>query len=311
MKLVAVIAALLLAPSAWAVQLDSLLVKFVPANSTSLLGARMGELRTTPLYQKLVAQQKLPELEKFARETGFDPRSDVDELLLGSAEGPESTLVAARGKFHFQNLQKATATPYRGYTIYSQEEHGFVPIDATTTIAGLIPRLKLAIDQYKAGGVAAPKALLDRARAIPGNYQVWAVSLGGLNLVARQLPQAGTGINFAQIFQNVEETTFEADLRNGFKAVITGNCKTSEDAKSLSDGARGLVGFGRLSVPDTQPELLKLWDGIEVKQDDRRITINADIAQNLIDKLVAMFGAGAQNGMPRPQQPRRYRPMNQ
>ena len=300
----------LLVPSCFGVQIDPLLVKFVPADSSSLLGARMSQLRMTPIYQKMVAQQKLPQLEQFARETGFDPRTDVDELLLGSAEDPASTLVAARGKFHLHNLTKAVATPYRGYTIYSQEDNGFVPIDANTTIAGRIPRLKLAIDQYKAGGVAASKALLDRARAIPDNFQVWAVSEGGLNLVARQLPQAGNGINFAKIFQNVEQTSFEADLRNGVKAVITGSCKTPEDAKNLSDGARGLVGFGRLSVPDAQPELLKLWDGIEVKQDDRRITLNADIPQDLIDRVVAMFSNGGPEFHHGPTPPRRKYPMN-
>ena len=298
------------APASFAVQLDPLLIKFIPAQASSLLGARMTELRNTPMYQKMVAQQKLPQMEQFARETGFDPRTDVDELLLGSAEGPETTLVAARGKFHFHNLQKASAEPYRGYTIYSQEQNGFVPIDASITIAGRVPLLKLAIDQYKAGGVAASKTLLDRARAIPDSFQVWAVSEGGLNLVSRQLPQAGSGINFARIFQNLEQTTFGADLRKGLRAVVSGSCKTADDAKNLGDGARGLVGFGRLSVPDTQPELLRLWDGIEIKQDDRRIALNADIPQELIDKLVAMFTSPGPNSLHRPPSPRKNYPMN-
>jgi hypothetical protein len=46
-------------------------------------------------------------------------------------------------------------------------------------------------------------------------------------------------------------------------------------------------------VPENQPELLKLWDGITVEQAATAVTIKADIALALVDRLVQML-----NGRP-------------
>ena len=306
------------APAVWAARVDALLAKFIPADTVSLMGARLDKLRQTPLYVTMMAQQKLPQLDQFARETGFDPRTDVQELLVASPAEPDASVVMAHGSFHPIHLEKIQVEKFEGYNIYAGPEHpvrpgavgngksGFVLIDASTAVAGPVDRVKRAISQYKGGGKTVPKDLLDRARGIGDEYQIWAVSQGGWNFLSTQLPQTGSGVNFGKIFQNLDRTVFEADLRNGLKAAAMGNCKTSEDAKNLSDGARGLVGFGRLSVPDNQPELLKLWDAIQVAQNDRQIVIRADIPQNLIDQLMAMFQAAPPRAV-RP--PHRMKPL--
>lgn len=307
----------LAAPAAWAARVDAMLAKFIPADSVSLLGARMDQLRQTPLYIKMMAQQKVPQLDQFARETGFDPRTDVQEVLVASPGQPGASVVMAHGTFHPIHLEKVQVEKFEGYNIYSGAGHpaapgalnaksGFVLIDASTAVAGPVDRVKRAISQYKGGGKTVPKDLLDRARAIGDEYQIWAVSQGGWNFLSAQMPQTGSGVNFGKIFQNLDRTVFQADLRNGLKAAAMGDCKTSEDAKNLTDGARGLVGFGRLSVPDNQPELLKLWDGIQVAQNDRQIVIRADIPQNLIDQVVAMFQAAPPRAV-RP--PHRMKPL--
>ncbi len=299
------------ATAGYAARVDAMLAKFIPADTVSLVGARMEQLRQTPLYAKLMAQQKLPQLDKFARETGFDPRTDVKELLVASAARPESGLVLAHGAFHPTHLEKMQVEKFEGYNIYWKDQAGFVVIDANTAVAGPVDRVKLAISEYRGGGKTVPKDLLDRARAMGDDNQVWAVSQGGFNFLSTQMPQTNNGVNFGKIFQNLDHTVFQADLRKGLKAMLSGDCKTAEDAKNLSDGARGLVGFGRLSVPDNQPELLKLWDGVQVSQNDRQFTIRADIPQNLIDHLVAMLQAAPQ-AVPQPRAvhpPRRLKPL--
>ena len=52
---------------------------------------------------------------------------------------------------------------------------------------------------------------------------------------------------------------------------------------------QGIVGLGRLNVPENQPDLLKVWDGIAVDQQGRSISIQVDIAQDLVDKIVQML----------------------
>ena len=295
-------------------RVDNVLAQLIPPDSTSLFGARMEEVKATPLFQKLAAQQKLPQLDDFARETGFDPRRDVRDMLVASTSRAKSGVLLARGSFHitpeaFAKLKEAHKVEYRGYTIYGSPdgESGFCILDGTLAIAGPMASLRAALDQYRHPNRAATAALLAKAQAVPMQFQVWAVSLGGADFIANNLPNDPNAMNFAKIFSSLQNTYFMADLSRGFHASAHGECASEADAKSLGDAARGLIGFGRLSVPDKQPELLRLWDGIQVEQQQRSITITANIQQELIDKLVQLFEASpSMPSMPRkPPIPRR------
>ena len=74
------------------------------------------------------------------------------------------------------------------------------------------------------------------------------------------------GTDFAQIFRGVERSAMWADLRGGVDATIEGEVKTEDDAKNLGDAARGLIGLGRLSVPENHRELLNLFFFLYVDQ---------------------------------------------
>jgi len=53
-------------PLAAAERVDNVLAQMVPDNSVTLVGMRMEQLKSTPLFQKLIAQEKLPQLDDFA-----------------------------------------------------------------------------------------------------------------------------------------------------------------------------------------------------------------------------------------------------
>jgi len=91
----------------------------------------------------------------------------------------------------------------------------------------------------------------------------------------------------------MQDTWFETDLSGGLKAEVHGTTATEKDAQNLRDAVKGMVGLGRLNVPDNQPELLKVWDGITVDQMGRSFTMRADVPQDLIDRMVATMMRGA------------------
>jgi hypothetical protein len=295
--------ALLTCPPGWfaAERVDNVLAKLVPSDSTSLFGARMEQLKSAPLYTKLVGQQKLPQLDSFSSETGFDPRRDVRDLLLASNGRPNTTVLLARGTFHVADVKTFHKTRYRGYvlSLTPKDDVGYCIMDSTLAIAGPAASMKSALDHYLSPSRDQPSALLDEARAVPQQFQVWSVSIGGADFLANSLPHEGNAANFGKIFRSLENTHFQADLSHGLNAFAQGDCRTDADAKSLSDAARGLIGFGRLSVPDNQPELLRLWDGLHVEQNQRVITITAKIPQDLIDKLVQFFQTSGPPKLPR------------
>lgn len=277
-------------------RIDNVLVKMVPPGTTSIVGARMDVLKATVFYQKMLAAQKLPQLDKFAAESGFDPRRDVKEILF--AETPQGSVLLARGSFRINEpiLKGAKKIRHREYTIVGQETSGFCILDSTLAVAGEIPAIEAALDEWKAGAHKAALPLIAKVKTAADSTQLWAVSSGAAAFLADNLPIVAGGIDFSKIFRGLEDTWIVADFSAGLRADVHGIAAKEQDAVNLRDAVKGLVGFGRLSVPDNQPELLKLWDGIVVDQQGRAITVHADIPQDLIDRLVRMLSASRTPG---------------
>jgi hypothetical protein len=223
----------------------------------------------------------------------------VRDLLLAS--NGRQTVLLARGVFNLKIPDKAKQFNYHGYVIFSnagpqQAQSGFCILDSTLAAAGPLPALEAALDQYKSGNRNNAAALLDRARSVPEDYQFWVVAAGNANLVSENMPGASNGPDFRRIFRSLQNGLFEADLRNGLKGMAEGNCASAQDAKSLSDAARGMVGMARLNTPEDQPELLRVWDGFKVTQSDRKVTLTVDVGQDLVDQLLKLQTGGGRKG---------------
>jgi hypothetical protein len=283
---------LVVASAAGQIHPDDVLLRMAPAGTVSLVGARMDELKNTPLYQKLVAQKKLADLDRFAAETGFDPRRDVRELLLASNGKPDGTVLLARGTFRVTDFGKSKEFKHGIYVIHGDDKAGFCILDSTLAAAGPLSMLYAALDHWDSKLPPATPELLKRIGQIPVGRQVWSVTQGsGINIPGTFVMKQGA-VDFAQIFRGLQQTTFSADLRGGLDAIAAGETKTEDDAKNLGGAARGLIGLGRLSVPEQHRELLRIWDGFHVEQNSRSLTITVKVSQDLIDRLADLLQSG-------------------
>jgi hypothetical protein len=274
------------------IHVDPVLARMIPPGTVSLVGVRMDQIRNTPLYQKMIAEQKLPDLDRFVKETGFDPRHDVRELLLASNGTEGQSVLVARGSFgRITNFASLKTFKHDIYAIHGDDNAGFCLLDDSTAAAGPLPGLYAALDHWHSGAAPATPSLLKRMEQMSANAQLFAVSEGGFNIPGGITLRQGS-TDFAQIFRNVEQVAFSADLRTGLDALLEADVKNEEDAKNLGDAARGLIGFARLSVPENHRELLKLWDGFHVDQHARHITLTAKVPQDLIDQLVSLIQSG-------------------
>jgi hypothetical protein len=279
-------------------RIDNVLERMVPPGTTSLVGARMDQMKQTATYEKMLASQSLVQVDQFAAETGFDPRRDVRELLYAS-NGSGGVLLA-RGTFHLNagtaSLKNARRTRHGKYEIVgaARGDGGFCILDPTLAAAGDIPVLEAALDEWASGPHTAAQPLVTRLTGVNPQSQIWGISGGAGNFLADHPPAASSGIDFSKIFRGLQDTWFQADLSTGLKAEVHGMTATEKDAISLRDTVRGVVGLGRLSVPENQPELLKVWDGITVDQVGRSISLRADIPQDLLDRLVQILVMPAQ-----------------
>src|SRR5437899_5788523 len=186
-------------------RVDPALAALVPSDTIMVSGAHMAELRSTSLYQKLIAQQRLSELDDFAKQTGFDPRRDVQDLL--AASNGVDTVVLARGSFKVQPPSGVKKSTYKGATIYGVSAEGaYAILDSSTAVAGVERAVRKAIDQKQSGHPGAA-ALLNRAGALQGTGQIWFVSSGWGTLPDKLSSQGGNLSNFGRLFRSVEKAS--------------------------------------------------------------------------------------------------------
>ncbi len=263
-------------------RIDPALASMIPLDTTALAGVRMEAVRATAAYQKLVAPRKLEPLDKFAADTGLDPRKDLWEFL--AVSNGRDGAVMARGKFSPEDgfeprLGRAGAkrTPYKGYTLIGDDRAAVAFLNPSTAVAGPPASVRGVLDQRdRSRGV--PAALAAKLKTIPAESQAWAVWAGGFE--GLRLPPNLTGV-----LGMVQGGTLAVDLRTGVRAVVTGECAAEPDAKRLNDALRGLIGFGRLSTPDHRPDLLRFYDGIEVKQEQRVVRLTLSVPLDLLESL--------------------------
>jgi hypothetical protein len=272
-------------------RVDNVLEKMVPPGATSLVGAHMDQVKQTEIYRKMLATQSLPEVDQFALETGFDPRRDVRELLFTT--NAQGSVMLARGTFHVNSatFKGARKTRHGQYDLWGRGASGFCILDSTLAAAGDIPALEAALDEWTSGIHTAAQPLLARVAGVNPQSQLWGISIGTGSFLAEHPPAANSGLDFSKIFTSLHDYWFQADFSAGMRAEVHGTTATEKDAVNLRDTVRGIVGLGRLNVPENQPELLRVWDGITVDQQGRSVSLHADIAQDLIDKMVRMLNA--------------------
>lgn len=308
--------------SAQSITLDRNLVALLPANATTLVGVDVDRLKGTALYRHIEAEsQKGPgnsQFDNFTATTGFDPRRDVRELLVASwvdaaAKNQSQFVAVARGEFNVTAIGneikkegKATSQTYRGFEVFlpdgnrkqvpknesstPHDQGAFAFLDTKTAIAGSRPAVLAAIDRKAGGGPSLldNTSLLSRAQTISASSQVWAVSQSPGDVVAHAMPKSGSveTSNFARIFASMQNSTFAVDLMNGVDLRANGICKTSEDAKTLGDAARGFVAIGRLAASQKEPELMGLLDGIKVEEQSTELNISVRVDPATLDKLL-------------------------
>jgi hypothetical protein len=272
-----------------AVRVDPALTLLVPNDTVLLVGINMDALRKTPWYQKSVVN--LPLLDEFANQTGLDVRKDLWEALLVS-DGVHSALLA-RGRFSEQGMEPdikrpgMTRTPYKGHTLIGNDESAFTFVSSTSVIAGRPDSVKFILDQ-RGQSKGPPAALWQMARSIPADNQIWLAAAGGFGELAKSAPRTGNLANMARVFSMLESATAGADLRSGLKAFVHGAARTDQDARTLADGVRGLLGLARLSTGN-QPEVLKVYDGIQVEQQERTLRVNVTLTPDVFDKALSVL----------------------
>jgi hypothetical protein len=271
---------------------DPALSMLVPPDTILLAGVRLEPLRTTPLYQRYIANGKLPQLEEFVKQTGLDPRKDLWDVLI--ANDGKNTIVMARGHFEEMGLEPklnregAERMSYKGYTLLGDQQTAVVFMNSSTAVAGPTAALRSIVDMRTQAKGGIPQAIADKIKSIPSSNQIWVVGNINGQLPILNFRDNGNLANLNNITPALKTFTIGIDLRTGFKAHADAVFNSEQDAKRLKETLRGLIGFARLNTPEKQLRMLRVFDGVKVEYQQNIVTIDADLPEDLLDELIKM-----------------------
>ena len=232
---------------------DPALLGLMMPDATSIGGVQVEQSRNSPLGQFLLARiSPASPFDAVKDRTGFDPRTDLTEIVAASA-GPAQMLLAGRGVFQQSRIlalaqtEGATLSTYRGMTLIGMgpppapAAFSIAFLDASTVVAGTTPAVQGAIDRWF---VPAPYAgpLATKVAQVSSPSQAWSVATG----LSELLTAIPSGPPQVEAIRNLVATitTVSGGVAFGDTGVqVTGKLETrsAQDAQSMADVLRLLA----------------------------------------------------------------------
>ncbi len=285
---------------------DPQLLNMTPAGTQMYAGINVEQAKTSQFGQFLLASLPVnPEFHEFITSTGFDPRTDLREVLVVTSIAPHSVpnavvtggLLLAKGNFNIPQILaaaakdgKATVISYAGAQVvtFTDGEHaqGLGLIDSSTAVAGDVASVKAALDQRSHPAPIAA-AVMARINQLSTTEDAWSVSTA--NFGQLPLPGAG-GDSGSAVLQSITQASggvkFGAQVQLDMQAV-TG---TSQDAASLGDVVKLLAQMVQMhgsqnQVPGQITDLLK---SLVVTTDQNTVKVSLSLPEDQIESLFKM-----------------------
>ena len=277
---------------------DPRLLGLVMPDATVLADVNVAQAKASPFGQYVLTtllQSEAQKLQQLATLTGFDPRQDVNELLVASASTPgnKTGLALALGTFDPTKITAAAQLAGAGIETYGgmsiiedpQQRNGFVFLDSTLVVAGDLASVKAAIDR-RAGGPTIPAALLAQVNQLSSTEDAWAIStVPPSTLRPPVAAPPAAGVNVRNALQTIQSAS--GGVKFGSVVVVTAQAQTDtpQDASSLGGVLQLLVSMAQLSASQ-HPEAGALAQSLVVTTQGSTVTVTLSVPEAQIQQLV-------------------------
>ncbi len=283
---------------------DPALLNLVMPDAQVVAGVNVAKAKTSPFGQFLLRQ--MPEdgdFAKFINASGFDPRRDLQEVLMATTMGQHSGLVAARGNFDASKISalvaaegKHTITTYNGAQLLAATDakmnQALAFFDGNFAVAGDLALVKAAIDRRKTNNAINPQ--LAAKVAMYGAADAWTVSLVPLSSLGGKAGQAGAGplngMLQGDLLKNVTETsgslTFDSPVRVTGELVAT----SDKDATALGDVVKFLASMIQTDGGEAGAPVATLMKNLSVSTEGKILKLALAIPEAELESLIQSSG---------------------
>ena len=280
---------------------DQQLVGMLMPDAKVVAGINVEQARNSPFGQFLLSRIPSEDqgLSHLTAVTGFDPRRDLSEILMGTIGQPgEKGLVLAKGNFDAQRILAAARTAghsiesYKGVELLTGKEdsmvHAAAFLDNSIAVAGDLDNVKAAIDRRNSRGSIDP-ALAARIDQLSASEDAWSVSIVPLAALTNQhVPDTRlNGMLNSDVVKTIQQTSggikFGAIIQLSAEAVT----RNAQDATALADVVRFLASMVQMNTPQAgQAAVTALVQSLNVKADGNTVKVGLAIPEDQFEKVM-------------------------
>jgi len=277
-------------------QADSGLVNLVMPDAKVIAGVNVAQAKATPFGQyvlTLIAPHD-QQLQALAAVTGFDPRQDVNELLVATNGGAGSDvgLALARGTFNVSAITNAATlagsatAAYMGITIVETPDgkKGFAFLDSTLAIFGDVASVEGAIARQPSSAQHLSSTVVSQINQLSGANDAWVLT----TVPPASLQPSGAapivpGVN-AQTLQQIQQIS--AGVKFGANVTVTAQAQmdTAQDATTLAGMLQLVANMAQMQTQKA-PELAVLAKSLTASASGSTVTVTFSMPEAQIQQL--------------------------
>ncbi len=281
---------------------DPQLVSLLMPDAKVVAGINVEQARNSPLGQFMLSHMQHGDegFAKLAATTGFDPRRDLREVLMGTVGQPgRQGLVLARGTFDAPRIFAAarlgghTVETYNGVDILTGKDdsltHAVTFLDGSIAVAGDLASVHGAIDRHSAANGALDPALAAKIDQLSNSQDAWSVSMVPLAALSNQkLPDTRlNGMLNTDVVKSILQTS--GGIKLGAIVQISGEAVANSDknATALADVVRFLGSMVQSNAPaSSAAAITALVQSLDVKANGNTVKVALAIPEQQIEGLV-------------------------
>jgi hypothetical protein len=281
---------------------DHQLMSLLMPDAKVVAGINVEQARSSPFGQFLLAQMQSGNggFGKLTAMTGFDPRKDLTEVLMGTLGQPaQQGLVLARGTFNPEQVFTAaqagghTVETYNGVQILTGKDgsitHAVAFLGNTIAVSGDLASVHGAIDRRAATAISIDPALAAMANRLSTSLDAWSVSSAPIAALAGQKFSDATlsGLLNSDVLQAIQQTSAGVKLGAVVELSAQMVANSSQSATSLADVLRFLGNMVQANAPAANAAaIIALVQSLSVQADGNTVNLALSIPEEQLEGFV-------------------------
>jgi hypothetical protein len=291
------------------------LLNFAPSDAQILAGANVNAAKSSPFGQFVLSQMEFGDsiFQKFVTDTGFDPRTDLSEVLIASTEmsgNISKFFIAAHGSFsQAMTAVEGAVAAHNATIIHLPGVDVIVPpaaqrpmasvcvaffTDGNTALMGDCVMVNAAA-LSKGAASAVSSALAAKAQQWRKQSDLWFTSVLPLTQFAGVLPANGplAGLMNTDLFKGIQQTSGGIKLASssvqGPSIQVSGEAlmDTPQNATALANIVNFIAGLIQTAKPNNPPASMftSLLASLQASASGNTVSVNLTIPETTLEQI--------------------------